>query len=242
MKEKQKKESKRLLQNKATWKENRDKILESVKNEKKSLDEIKSQTLLSKTTILNHIEKLESTHLIKEELVKTDKKRNKIVYSITEKGRETINPADIKLFLRYLEDIENNDGQIIYDYSELGLVLAICSLPWGINSHLIINKKLEKLELLKRNDVAEIEKLLYKKIRKNIRNTGEHQVQIRTDALRLLKKDRFVLGFNIDLAKVYKSIEKKSLETLESMSEEEIASRFQADIDWMENIDDVELD
>lgn len=229
MKGKQKKISKRLEQNKAKLIENRNKILESTKNGKKSLSEIVSQTSLSKTAILNHIERMKSTHLIKQEVIKTDQKRNKIVYSITEKGIEIINPANIKLFLKNLENITNKDSRIIYDYSELGSTLTICSLPWGIDPHLIINKKLEKLELLKWNDVEEIEKLLYKKIMKNIKSIREHQTQFRSDALELLEKDRFMLGFNIDLANVHESIKKNSLEKLEKMSPEERQSYFDAD-------------
>lgn len=230
MKEKQKKISKRILQNKATEIENRNKILECTKNGKKSLSEIKSQTSLSKTTILTHLEHMQSTHLIKREIIKTDQKRDKIIYSITEKGIETINPANIKLFLGHLESIANNGGRIIYDYSELGISLAICSLPWGIDPHLIINKKLEELKLLKWNDVEEIEKLLYKKIMKNVKHIREHQSRFKADALELLEKDRFVIGFNIDLTKIHESIKKNSLEKYENMTPEERRSHFDADL------------
>ena len=147
LKGKQKKIPRRLLQNRAEWEENRRAILESIKNGKNSLSEIISQTSLSKTAILKHLKHMQSTHLIKQELVKkelvkTNQKPKKIIYVITEEGEKVISLGGIKPFLRSLEKITNNDGRIIYDYSELGIALTICSLPWGIDPHLIINNKL----------------------------------------------------------------------------------------------------
>lgn len=216
---------------------NIDKILEIIGETKKSYSKIKSNVLFSDTTLSKHLAYLQEKHFI-EKKIGMD---NKFYYVLTKKGRKTINLNDIMFFQQYLENIRNNDGRVFYDYSELGIALGICSLPWGIDSHLIINRKLEKLELLKSEDIEEIEKLLYKKIMKNVKNTIQHSTKFGADALELLEKGKFVLGFNIDLDKVHKSIKENSLEKFEKMTKEEIDSLYEAD-NAIEEVDDSVLD
>lgn len=116
------------------------------------------------------------------------------------------------------------------------------NLSWGINPQLIINKKLAKLELLKPEDVGEIEKLLFKKIIKNVEYIKNHNSKYGKESLELLKDDKFMLNFNINLENIHKSIKEKSLETYENIPEEEVYARFKAELDWMKNIDDSVFD
>ena len=240
-----KKIPRRFLQNKEKWNKNHEKILENIKNEKNTLTELIGNTGLTKTTILKHLNVMQEKNLLKRKLV--SKKLNqrgsgkrKISYTITEKG--IINLNEIKLHREYLNSKEKSGSKMFYDYSELETILGICSLPWGIDSHLIINKKLEKTKILKREDVEEIERLLYEKIVENIKHIREQQLKFRSDSLKLLEEDDFVLGFKINLDKIHKSIQKKSLEKFDNMTQEEIDLCFDSDNAMAELIDDSVLD
>ena len=113
--------------------------------------------------------------------------------------------------------------------------MTICRLPWGIEPHLAINKQLNPLKLLNISDIEEIEKIIYKRLTENIKNIREHQTKFKNSAMELLEKERFTLSFNVDLPELHESIDKKSLETLEEMPEEEVTARFNAELEMMEN-------
>ena len=224
MKGKIKKTVEKYVKQREDGEENRNKILEIIGESKKRFSEIKSKITFSDPILTKHLDRMQKEGLIEKKLY-----NNKLYYVLTKKGIKTISFDTTKSLQSYLARVRKNDGWTFYDYSELGIALGICSLPWGIDPHLTINTKLEKLKLLKSDDVKEIEKLLYKKIRKNVKNIREQQSKFKTDALELLENDRFVLGFNIDLAKVHESIKKNSLEKFEAMTEEEVKSHFDAD-------------
>jgi predicted transcriptional regulator len=235
LKIKQKELQGRLLQNKETYEKNRKKILEIISSEKYYLDEIISKSFIGKKTVLKHLKIMQ-----KENLIDNFHEDGKSYYVLTTKGKEIL--EDVRKHQEFLGNLKNTGSTYFNIRSELGIALSICSLPWGIVPHMTINEKLEPLKLLKNDDIEEIEKIIFEKISKNIKNIREYNVNFRRDALDLLEQEKFVLSFNVDLTKIHKSIEEKSLETYEDMPEEEIASRFQAELDQEEDIDDSVFD
>lgn len=225
MKGKIKKIPLRLIQNQNTKKRNKLEILTAIENNECSLSELVKITELSRPAILEHLDEMQKEKLIEKKFPKTKQKGKRIVYAILDKGRKTINVE--RGYQMLLEGLIKN-GRIIFGYSELGMTLTRCSLPWGIDPYLIMEKNLEKLKLLEYNDVEEIEKLLYRKIASKIKYIQERRTKFREESLESLKKDKFVLGFIIDLPQVHKSINKNSLDEIENMSDEEISSHFKS--------------
>ncbi len=231
---KQKKIPKRYLQNLDTKINNVHEIYYLVKEEKYTQAEIIKKTKLSRPTVKFYLEMMIEKKMIETKEILNGSKGKKIIYTLI-----TINPAKIKSFETYLETLTKNDSGVLIDYSELRMMLNVCSLPWGIDPQLIINKKLAKHKLLKPEDIEEIEKLLFKKIMTNVEGIENSRSRYGKESLKLLENDNFMLIFNINLKKLYESIEKKSLEKLESMSPEEISSKFGSDD---EEIDDSLID
>ena len=237
---KQKKIPKRYLQNLDTKINNIREIYYLVKEEKYTQSEIITKTKLSRPTVKAHLEMMIEKKMIETKEIVNPNQQKKVIYVLM-----TINPAKIKSFETYLETLTNNDSAVFGDYSELGIILNVCSLPWGINTHLMINPELKRLELLKRDDVEEIERLLYEKIRNNIKHVDDHKMKFREQSLKLLDDDTFSINFSIDLTNVHKSIEEKSLEMFDNMTDEEISSKFEfqsdEELDWAAEHED-ELD
>lgn len=231
---KQKKIPKRHLQNLDTKINNFREIYYLVKEEKYTQAEIITKTKLTRPTVKSHLETMIEKKMIETKEILNDSRKGKIIYTLI-----TINPAKIKSFETYLETLTKNGSAVLTDYSELRMMLNICSLPWGIDPQLIINKKLAKLKLLKPEDVEEIEKLLFKKIMTNVEGIENRRSKYGKEPLKLLEGDNFMLNFNIDLKNIYESIEEKSLEKLENKSPEEISSKFGSDD---EEIDDSVFD
>lgn len=199
-------------------------IFDAIGENGKLYSEIKSEVGLSDTALSKHLEYMQNTlHWIKKKIGDD----NKPYYVIDEET--VINPADVGLYGRNLTKLGKDGADIFYDYSGLGIELTICSLPWGIDSNLIMNRNLEKLKLLRNEDVEEIEKLLFKKITDNVNYINLHRIKFRKEGLELLNKDNFVLSFNVNMKEFYKSIKSQSLAKLENMSPEEIASYYEAD-------------
>ena len=223
---KQKKIPKRYLQNLDTKINNFREIYYLVKEEKYTQSEIIKKTKLSRPTVKFYLEMMIEKKMIETKEILNDSKGKKIIYTLI-----IINPAKVKSFETYLETLTKNGSAVFRDYSELRMMLNICSLPWGINTHLMIRPELKRLKLLKRDDVEEIERLLYEKIRNNIKYVDDHKMEFREQSLKLLDDDAFSINFSIDLANVHKSIDKKSLEIFDNMSDDEISSKFESQSD-----------
>jgi len=227
---KHKKIPKRFLENREKWETNRAKILEIISSDKFTYTEIISKSGLSDTAVLNHFKKMQE-----DKLIENKREGTRSYYVLTTKGNENL--------LDIIREQQETAGRLkdtgttyFVNRSELGLTLTICSLPWGIDPHMTNNVKLEQLKLLKTQDVEEMEKLLFKKLSKNIRDIREHNVKFQNDALNLLETEKFVLSFNVNLPDLHKSIKQKSLETLENMSDEEVTARFEEELGYMENV------
>lgn len=186
---------------------NQDKILKSLQSEGKSYTqlELELKSDFSSATLAKHIKELLRTREIRPAM-----QNCKPVYKLGDKG--IINPSDILIAVSYLKNIKTRGGGIQYDYSHLEGSIVSSSLPWGISSYLVMDNDLKNIKLLTREDVGDIEKLIFNKMKHNIKN--EKQKGITTQG-------NFQLGFNVDYAQLLESINANSLEYYAIMSKEE---------------------
>lgn len=186
-------------------KKNQDKIIELINLGEKSYKQLESQLKFSGTTLSKHLNELSKRREIKKVVL-----NGEIVYKLSDKG--IINPSDISHVSSYLKNIKKRGGEAHYDYSHLQGEILSSSLPWGITSHLIIDKDLKKIKLLTIDDVRDIEKLVYQKMIQNIKNE-----KLQGNVL----QGHFQLGFNVDYKELLESFKAKSLDYFEMMSKEE---------------------
>lgn len=185
---------------------NQDKILQSLQSEEKSYKQLalELKPAFSSTTLAKHIKELLATREIEPAI-----QNGKPVYKLGDKG--IIYLADIMLAVSYLKNIKKRGGGIQYDYSHLEGSIISSSLPWGISSYLVMDNDLKNIKLLTREDVGDIEKLIFNKIKHNIKNKKQKEIT----------KGNFQLGFNVDYAQLSESIKADSLEYYAIMSKEE---------------------
>ncbi len=172
--------------------ENRNKILSLLKNDGpqrfSGLEKSIGFSPAGLTKILNEL--LEKKKIIK--IVKD----NKLAYSIKKGVR-----LDEILFLgRILYEIKEKGGKIYTDYTHSREDLSPDKVPWGIESHLTLDKKINEKNLnpFSKKDVAEMEQFLYKRVMHNVKKrkikTDEHQ------------EGTIVLGFRIDYGELISGI------------------------------------
>ncbi|TAK16092.1 MAG: hypothetical protein EPO37_08990 [Nitrosarchaeum sp.] len=193
---------------------NQDKILKSLQSEEKSYTQLKLELTskltpelkpaFSSATLAKHIKELLATREIEPAI-----QNGKRVYKLGDKG--IINLGDIMLAANYLKNIKKRGGIIQYDYSHLEGSIVSSSLPWGISSHLVMDNDLKNIKLLTREDVADIEELIFNKIKHNIKNEKQKGIS----------KGNFQLGINVDYVQLLESINADSLEYYAIMSKEE---------------------
>ncbi|MCE2506291.1 MAG: hypothetical protein J4F36_07470 [Nitrosopumilaceae archaeon] len=134
---------------------------------------------------------------------------NKKKYVLTNKG--TISVSNLNFLSIGLANIISRDGKYYSTYSRLQPSMLSSSLPWGIESDLIVDKEIDSLNLLSRSDVLEIEELLFRKLSKHIPKRKLEQKLV----------GQMILGFTIDYPELIKSVEKQSLDYVRKMSKEE---------------------
>ncbi len=186
---------------------NQDKILKSLQSEEKSYTQLKLELTpeFSPATLAKHIKELLATREIEPSM-----QNGKRVYKLGDKG--IINPADIMLAISYLKNIKKRGGGIQHDYSQLEGSIVSSSLPWGISSYLLMDNDLKNIKILTREDVGDIEKLIFNKIKHNIKNVKQKGI---------VTQGNYQLGFNVDYAQLLESIKADSLEYYAIMSKEE---------------------
>ncbi len=194
---------------------NLDKILKSLQSEEKSYTQLELELTskltpelkpaFSSATLAKHIKELLRTREIEPSM-----QNGKPVYKLGDKG--IINPADIMLAISYLKNIKKRGGGIQYDYSQLEGSIVSSSLPWGISSYFVRDDDLKNIKILTRDDVADIEKMIFNKIKHNIKNKKQKQI---------ITQGNFQLGFNVDYAQLLESINSDSLEYYAIMAKEE---------------------
>lgn len=181
-------------------KKSREKVLYFLKEGSKRFVDLKRETGLSPRG-LNEIRKI----LLEEGLIQQTQSK---AYELTEKGKEmsnTVSQFDAKT------EIKIDLSETNWDYSEMNRSLTGLHLPWGISSELIKDKKIKHSEILSREDVEEIEELIFEKMVENKVNEKYFDK----------KNNKMVISFELDLEKVSESIEKQSLEYLKNITDKE---------------------
>lgn len=142
--------------------------------------------------------------LLEDKLIeyKVDENTGKVFYHLSTKGKREFH--DFMTLPFTLSWIEKNNGKSMPDYSGFQFDMWFCYLPWGIRDDLIVSKEIdEKINPITKELVTEIQELLFKRIRSNLKSQNLEQ-------LRSIKGD-IVLGFDINFEELIKSIEHKDV-------------------------------
>ena len=171
--------------------ENRNKILSLLKESPQrfsSLEELTGYSPSGLTKILyDLLEKKKITKIVKD---------NKLAYSL----KKGIRLGEILFLGRVLYEIKERGGKIYIDYTHSREDLPQEKIPWGIESHLVLDKNIDDKNLnpISKKDVAEMEQWLFKRIMKKVRKgrlkTDEHQ------------EGTIVLGFRMDYGELISGV------------------------------------
>ena len=171
--------------------ENRNKILSLLKESPQrfsSLEELTGYSPAGLTKILyDLLEKKKITKIVKD---------NKLAYSL----KKGIRLGEILFLGRVLYEIKERGGKIYIDYTHSRENLPEEKFPWGIESHLVLDKNIDgkNLNPISKKDVAEMEQWLFKRIMKKVRKgrlkTDEHQ------------EGTIVLGFRMDYGELISGV------------------------------------
>jgi len=163
--------------------ENRNKILSLLKESPQrfsSLEELTGYSPAGLTKILyDLLEKKKITKMVKD---------NKLAYSL----KKGIRLGEILFLGRVLYEIKERGGKIYIDYTHSREDLPEEKVPWGIESHLVLDKNIDDKNLnpISKKDVAEMEQWLFKRIMKKVRKG-----RLKTDEY---QEGTIVLGFRMD--------------------------------------------
>ena len=132
--------------------ENVKKILEKIGEDGATAKEIREDTSIkiSEKTINRHLKEFLSKGMISFSPI--GKK-----YTQTKKGKIELNTIAFQKLI--LDTIIDKSGDNKTDYSELRTELENCSLAWGIESNLIMSKKLQDVEFIRKRSKKEIKKI-----------------------------------------------------------------------------------
>ncbi len=170
--------------------ENSAKILSLLKDGPQRFTFLQNESSLSPAGLTKILDRLMEKRKIKKIL-----KDNKMAYELSSsvKLEELISLGSI------INKIKDKGGHSYLDYS-ISRNLPPDKVPYGIESHLVIDKNLDnaKLNPFTKKDVYEIEEFIYKKIANKIRSK-----KLRSDES---KEGTIVLGFRIDYNELIYSI------------------------------------
>ena len=170
----------------------------------KGFTEIQKETGLSPAGLNGTLKLMKYRNLVEKILV-----NNKEKYKLTKKGMAWF---EKNTYLTYdIENIRERDGVHYPEPSSFYPIAIQYGFPWGIHSDIVVDKDIVNLKILQPKDVVEIEELVYKKIKKNIRKHKQN-----------VENGKIVLGFSINYNEVIKSIQKRSLAYVNHISDEEI--------------------
>lgn len=212
------------------------KILEKIRENGATKREIREDKNIdmSEKTLNRHLKELYNEGKIEFNL--NDKK-----YTLTKKGKIDLNSIAFQILI--LDSIIDKSGDNKIDYSGLWTELVNCSLTWGIQSSIIISKKLQNMKFVRKGskkeikknilnpkDVEDLERLLYFKISKNLEEFD--QFHIKYDKVKeTLQDEKFIVNFNIDMKDIWDSIKLKSLETYDNLTPDKITEKYQINMD-----------
>ena len=157
-------------------------------------------------------------------------KDRKTCYRITDKGKDYV--QKFILVKSFFELLFNSNNKTFDNYSELGVGMSMCNLPWGIQSHLLIKKELEKKKYVNPNDIEQIERILFEKIKHNLTRRDNFRLKISEKDVKEKKETPyFEVGFKINLDHLNKSIREQSLKKYDEFSVKEISEKFESQSD-----------
>lgn len=164
-------------------------ILNALKDSPKRFSELAKSTGFSDAGLDKMLKGLR-----KDKLIEHDSK-NKL-YSLTNHGLKILQTADISYITNR---IQSDNGMYYPRYSGVSQSLIPQRASGAIRPFLYIDKNLDSLNLVSTNDVEEIEKIVFRKLSKNIRRN------------KLIEKNTgdIVLGFVIDYHKTEKLLSQK---------------------------------
>jgi len=171
--------------------ENRNKILSLLKKEPQrfsSLEELTGYSPAGLTKILYELlEKKKITKIVKD---------NKLAYSI----KKGIRLDEILFLGRILYEIKERGGKIYIDYTHSREDLPPEKVPWGVESHLVLDKNIDEKNLnpISKKDVAEMEQWLFKRIMKKVKKK-----RIKVDEE---QEGTIVLGFRMDYGELISGV------------------------------------
>jgi len=182
----------------------RNMVMNVLKTEPKRFKDLQEETGLSAAG-LDEIRKI----LLEEKKIVRELIGKKAVYRLTKKGEKSFDR--VFLISHKVERIIKNNGVHHPNISQNTLSLLSCNLPWGIDSDLIVDERIDSLNLLSSDDVLDIEKFIFEKLSKNIPKKQLDDKKI----------GDVVLGFSIDYQKLLDSIKQQSLLYAKHMLKEE---------------------
>ncbi len=182
----------------------RNKVLIALKSEPKRFKDLLEETKLSAAG-LDAIRKI----LLEEKLIVHELIGKKAVYRLTKKGEKSFD--NVFLISHNIDRIISNNGIHHPNISQNTQSISSSNLPWGIDSDLIVDKKIDSLNLLSSGDVSDIEEFIFKKLSKNIPKKQLDDKKI----------GNMVLGFDINYQKLLDSIKQQSLLYSKHITKEE---------------------
>jgi len=172
--------------------ENQSRILELLNEEPRKFKDLLELTGLSPQGLTKNLQELEK------KIKKVTNERTS-PYKIAGRGTRL---KDIFHFGNVYHQMKKNGCKYILDYS--GLWTTLQAFSWGILSHLIIEKRvIEGLQLLSPEDQIDIEKYVFNKISKNVK-----QKEIKYDSS---KKGKILLALEFDYPELIKSVREDTL-------------------------------
>ncbi len=136
----------------------------------------------------------------------------KMAYAITKKGRGTI--VELGILGVVATEVMQKGGVYHEDYSNWRGSMYFNNLPWGVQDDLILDKNLKKLNPITKKTTSELQKLLYRCIKEDVKKRKIH--------LDETKDGKVILGFNIDYKDLVKSIQEQSMDYLDVISDREL--------------------
>lgn len=182
----------------------RNKVLIALRNKPKQFKDLLIDTKLSAAG-LNEIRKI----LLEEKVIVRELIGKKAAYRLTKKGEKSFDSAF--LISHTVKRIIQNNGTHYPNTSQNTQSFTSLTLPWGIDSDLIVDESIDSLNLLSIGDVSDIEEFIFEKLSKNIPKKQLDDKKI----------GDMVLGFSINYQKLLDSIKQQSVLYSKHITKEE---------------------
>ncbi len=186
--------------------ENRTKIRLELRDSPKRFKDLLKSTGFSPTGLTKILKEMVSENKIQKTL-----HEGKEAYSLSKKQLRDFD--DFFNVAHTINSIISKGGKQHHDYSQLQTSMLFIEFPWGIESSIIVDKNLQKINPIRIEDVSKIEETLFQLIRDNAYNG-----KIKLDRN---KQGKIVLCFDVDYSKLIESLDENSLEYYHNMEKRE---------------------